>query len=439
VPTDRIPELVLSRIWNEGWHNREMRTTEGYRVGVVYRGVWTHSNGPDFRDAMLEIDGQLVTGSVELHIRSSDWRTHRHTENPDYDGVVLHVVLNDDGAPPVCGPSGRVIPTLWIEPFLNGPVEDFLEIAAPVSLGDIGARTCLPTLAGGRPDAIHAVLRREGWLRMQAKQLRLQQEMQLRPPGDVLYRSMLDSFGLSGNRQGMEAVADVVPLALAEILARKSGIAGLCAAYMGVAGFLPLAPVHGAIIAGTMNRDDIERIWDELAREMGLARLPAPGWSLNRVRPLNHPARRLASMASLISNAPDDGLLATVMNLPLDGGIAWDAWLARADPPIGESRRQQMIVNTIAPFVAAYAELNGDEQIMEHVGDSWELLAGRVDDDVARKTLRQITGGRRLPIRSALEIQGLHQIGRHGCARLRCFECPIAGLAVRFEETPLSG
>ena len=53
--SDRVPEAVLSRIWNEGWHSRELRTTAGRRVAVVYRGVWTHSNGPDFRDAILEM------------------------------------------------------------------------------------------------------------------------------------------------------------------------------------------------------------------------------------------------------------------------------------------------------------------------------------------------------------------------------------------------
>jgi hypothetical protein len=27
----------------------------------------------------------------------------------------------------------------------------------------------------------------------------------------------------------------------------------------------------------------------------------------------------------------------------------------------------------------------------------------------------------------------LHQIGRFGCAKLRCFDCPIAALALRHE------
>jgi hypothetical protein len=144
-------------------------------------------------------------------------------------------------------------------------------------------------------------------------------------------------------------------------------------------------------------------------------------------------------MAGLLNVAAADGLLAYLMRLPLDDGASWDRWLASAQPAIGESRRRQIVVNTLAPFVAAYADATGDQSLMEQIGVVWEQLPGGVDDDVARKTIKQIVGERRFQVRSALEVQGLHQIGRQGCAHLRCFECPVAALAVQFEEKRFSG
>ncbi len=439
MPPDRVPEAVLSRIWNEGWHSRELRTTDGRRVGVVYRGVWTHSNGPDFRDAMLDIDGKLVQGAVELHIRESDWVAHEHHLDPAYDAVVLHVVLEHDLPQAAGRPSGAALPTVAIGPFLHGPLDQFMPTALPLDLGDLGQRACLPTLADDRPEEIHRVLRREGWRRLAEKQLRFQQELVVRPAGEVLYRGMLDSLGLTSNRSGMERVADLLPLGLAERIASERGLAGLSAALLGVGGFLPLSPMHqGLVTEQGLDVSTVEDAWREIALEYALSSVPQSAWSLNRVRPLNHPARRLASMAWLLDVAADDGLFSYLLRLPHDHGTSWDLWLAGAHPAIGESRRRQIIVNTLSPFVAAYADVTDDQTLGEYTAEVWEQLPGVVDDDIARKTIKQIAGARRFTVRSALEIQGLHHIGRQGCAQLRCFECPIAALAVRFEEIQFS-
>lgn len=439
MPGERVPEAVLARIWNEGWFSRELRTVDGRRVGIVYRGVWTHSNGPDFRDAMLEINGRMLTGSVELHVRSSDWNAHGHQHNLAYDGVILHVALEDD-APPCSGPTGQSVPTVEFAQFLPGPVEAFMQSVIPRELGSPGSDACLPTLAGGRENEIHEVLRREGWKRMQDKQIRFQQEMIARPPSEVLYRGILDSLGLSSNRKGMASVADSLPLSLAERIGVEHGRAGLIAALLGSGGFLPLPSAYEPVIqAGPETATELGRAWHTLETDYLLSPVLPSVWNLNRVRPLNHPVRRLASMGSIVVSAAETGLLATVIGRLSDGSAGWDTWLSGIEPSIGASRRAQLIVNTLAPFTAAYAELTENVSLAELAGTLWETLPGRVDDNVAKTALRQITGGRRFPVRSALEVQGLHQIGRSGCAGLRCFECPIAGLALAYETNRISG
>src|SRR5688572_29099135 len=149
-----VSELTLSRIWQDGLFTREMRTVDGRRVTVVYGGVWTHQDGPDFRDAMLEIDGKLLRGSVELHLRASDWMRHGHQHDLAYDTVVLHVVAENDFASNVSGPAGTPIETLVLTDFLTRPLDILSEQIFVKALGALGSQTCLPTLAGGRSEAI---------------------------------------------------------------------------------------------------------------------------------------------------------------------------------------------------------------------------------------------------------------------------------------------
>ena len=85
---ERIPERLLAKLWKErAARLTGLRTEAGKRVRVVYPGRSGASAGPDFRDALLEVEGLgLVTGDVELHIRQADWKSHGHGGDPNYNG-----------------------------------------------------------------------------------------------------------------------------------------------------------------------------------------------------------------------------------------------------------------------------------------------------------------------------------------------------------------
>jgi hypothetical protein len=423
-------ELTLSRIWQDGNVAREMRTVDGRRVAIVYSGVWTHQNGPDFRDAMIEIDGRLYRGAVELHLRSSDWFRHGHQHDPAYDGVILHLVAEHDTADDAHGPAGGAIPTVVISDFLTEPLDLLASRIFAVPLGALGSRTCLPTLAGSRTGAVHDVLQRAGWKRLVARQLRFSQELTRLPAAEVLYRGFLDAFGFMQNRAGMATLGERLPLAVLEAAGNDAATPLL----VGTAGFLPLSPSHAELVGmDVVAIEGIEQRYRELEEHWRLSPLPVTTWVLNRVRPANHPVRRLASFGALIDGAAADGLLPTLLGLPLDDGRSWREWLEGVRPAIGRSRADQICVNVLAPFLAAFAEGTGDDDLAEKVAVVWERLPGSVDDSVAKAALRQIVGGQRFRVSLAIESQGLHEIARNGCRELRCFECPIAALAVMHE------
>lgn len=60
----------------------------------------------------LEVEGQgLVRGDVELHVRQKDWHSHGHSQDPNYNGVVLHAALEVD-SPSTGLQSGRDTPVV---------------------------------------------------------------------------------------------------------------------------------------------------------------------------------------------------------------------------------------------------------------------------------------------------------------------------------------
>lgn len=72
-------------------------TTNGRMLEVRSPGRWNRGAGPDFREAVIEIDGEVRIGDIEIHLYREDWWRHGHHLDQNYDRVVLHVVLFSGG------------------------------------------------------------------------------------------------------------------------------------------------------------------------------------------------------------------------------------------------------------------------------------------------------------------------------------------------------
>ena len=97
-----MPEILLHYIWQrEIFRAFPQYTTDGRRIDVLSVGIHNMDAGPDFSNVHLRIeqsDGSFRDwiGTVEMHVRSSDWYRHRHHLDKAYDNVILHVVRDAD-------------------------------------------------------------------------------------------------------------------------------------------------------------------------------------------------------------------------------------------------------------------------------------------------------------------------------------------------------
>ena len=90
----QVLESSIQKVWAlQHLQPGNWLTRTGERIRIHSPGRWNRSAGPDFREAVIEIDGQNFVGDVEIHLYREDWWRHGHAVDPAYNGVILHVVL----------------------------------------------------------------------------------------------------------------------------------------------------------------------------------------------------------------------------------------------------------------------------------------------------------------------------------------------------------
>ena len=65
-------------------------------IEIVSIGEHNQNSGPDFFNSKIKINGLLLVGNVEIHIKTSDWLKHNHQQDKAYDNIVMHVVYEHD-------------------------------------------------------------------------------------------------------------------------------------------------------------------------------------------------------------------------------------------------------------------------------------------------------------------------------------------------------
>jgi hypothetical protein len=433
-PNPNMSELALARAWADGELPESFLTRDGTAVKIIYRGVWTHGLGPDFADAMISWpNGTIETGSLEIHLRTTGWREHRHHLDPAYDRVILHVVGIDDGAE-TRRADGKIVPVVTVG-LEHAHFDD-----AGLPWARVGGEVCAADLAATRPGQIVSALRALGDDRLASFTTSFEAELHQAPPHQVMWRALLDALGISENRIPMQKLAALLPIVdLERAIARHpKRFEAAMAHLLGCAGFLPLAPADADRSGLTLSQiAEIEAIWMDVRRPSG-ERLSPGEWNLNRVRPANHPIVRLKSAAAMV--ATTQGAFGSYLLEPIRNGTFEPALLqhmsADNGATLGSDRAIVLASRVLIPFALALAELNGDTELTDAAMATWDSLPASAPNQQTRAAQIQITGGPALRSLGERGTQGLIQLHRSRCQPRRCFECPIAALVVADSVTP---
>lgn len=128
-PFQLFKERHLQAMWLEQKYFHPLVTSAGETVKVISPGIWNQSAGPDFLKAHLVIGNAEVFGDVELHLSPNDWYYHGHQRDPRYNQVVLHVSLWDQKkTKPITSLSGKTIPHVSLENRLTCQLSKLTEL-----------------------------------------------------------------------------------------------------------------------------------------------------------------------------------------------------------------------------------------------------------------------------------------------------------------------
>jgi len=445
-------ERFLQALWNEQRFRPELRLTDGRRLEVVSPGTWNVEAGPDFKNALLRIDGFLCSGDVEIHRAVSDWRRHGHDCDPAYAGVVLHAVW----MPPADPTSPDLPPCFVLRPHLSRPWEDLLdEVRAEVYpyARRVGSGDCAVRWAAMENEGVARFFRAAGLARFGDKSRRLQREGIRKGFDQALYENVFEALGYKTNRLPFRMLAQALPLS--ELDSVGLGV-GLEACFFGLAGLLPdptAQEVHRELAPLARRLWDLW--WGQGRQACGLS------WRRAGMRPLNSPERRLAAGVALLqrwgfrparhlldvieSSADASEFVRTCRSeFRVEGH--WYAFanfkrkLRKPAGLVGLNRIHDILANVVFPFAAALGRQQGRPEIEELAREAWlqlpALQENRLLTEAAHRLLSPPSRAKEL-VRHAAEQQGLQQVYQDFCLMLHndCSNCPLqTGLPV--EEFP---
>lgn len=410
-------ENLLHYIWKYRLYTATSLTTvDGLPLDIIDPGVQNTDSGPDFFNAKIMIDGTLWAGSVEIHLKASDWKAHNHHADKAYDVVILHVVGESDCV--VRRTNGEVIPQfrLVVDESLRRNMDWLLGRDVPVP--------CLYRLREIEP------LHRTMWLdallseRLERKTDDICRWLDI-CGGDwneAFYIALCRNFGFGVNSDAFERLARSLPFRF--IRKQRASGTQVEALFFGQAGLLEA------------DEDDhyyrlLQREYKFLAHKFSLKPLDATLFRSLRMRPGTTPHLKLAQLAMLWVRY--DTLFSALLEAKTPGEIKQffrvspsEYWKTHyrfgvvspeKDKPLGEAALGIILINTVVPMFFAYSK---KRSMPEYAGRALRLLETiPAEDNSIVSTFRR--GG--LVARHAGESQSLIQLKREYCEKKKCLFC----------------
>lgn len=411
-----MTEKLLQYLWNyKVFKNFDFKDIEGNSVEITHFGKWNKNAGPDFLDAKIKINGLLLAGNIELHVRSSDWIFHNHSQDPNYQNIILHVVLQHDID--IQELTGKQVPTLELKNHIDENIilkyEDL-----------INGNEFIPCEKIFDPKKVPVNFHEENILKkLDEKSEELEQSL-IRYKNNfeaVLFHSFAYSFGLKINAHIFRQIAESVDYSIINKI--RQNPLQLEALLFGISGWLE-DPKDGQM-----------KIWK---REFNFikAKFSISDLKLHpkflRLRPPNFPTIRLSQLADLYKH---QNLFSKIMEArnadqlydifkSIKASEYWDFHfnfgnISKAQPKtLSKDFIDLLILNTVLPLKYTYHRYHREE-IADEIIELYKTVSPE------KNTI--ITGWKKLGlnITNALESQSLIYHHKTYCEEKNCLACGI--------------
>jgi len=449
-----LTESLIVKIWQYQLLDRtDLTTEEGESIRIIYPGRINDDRGADLLDAVIITSRGLIKGDIEVHVKSSDWRAHRHHQDPTYNRVILHVVMWRATEVTTELQNGERVSILALHKYTKNPTSQRTNLSYPPATLNMPCHYATGHLT---ISIITEFLDSIGEERFLAKVAKFQADLAQMEASQSLYQGIMGALGYSKNKLPLLELARRVPLQVLESLTRGKISDEECLAHqqallLGTAGLLPSQRPNWH------QRKKIDDKWAEKLESLWVSScqtevMSVNDWHLFKVRPNNLPIRRIVAMSYLALRYREQGIFEGVINrireAPINKGhyelekalliITNGYWASHFDlgcssrvgipTLLGGRRASDIVVNVLLPFAFAWGKFNSQ---LELVKKALELYCGypRLEVNTVERHMSKQLGLNSDLVSSAQRQQGLIHIYNTLCSQGKCDCCPLGDLS----------
>ena len=432
-------EGKLQSKWNEIPIDTKFRTVCGKELIILSRGNWNFESGPDFINARISLDGKILSGDIEIHIRTSDWNLHGHHNNKSYNNVILHVVEKNDT-------ENFHIPVLCIP-------NDSKISSVPVYLKD-SKGSCISYFRNLQEDQLLGFFQDAGLDRLEKKSKQTLALMIKHGSRHAFFLKLFDALGFKKNR---ESFADLFRETL-EKYPQEQFDTAFEEIIWGESGLLPAESSSCPDIEAKTEQQRLWNKWWKLRKDAGRKII----WNRSFLRPANTPERRIAALCEFIrkngtdplprwiklleqSDHPETAAESLCAAFRCSGGFWADRITFSAKPLkrksalTGNAKALELVVDVALPCLAALAELEGNSRVSGRLRILMKILPAPETNSVIRKTATKWFDSPETVLKlfsDAASRQGMHHIDAEYCSPVSG-DCSICLIKNSFH--PLDG
>jgi hypothetical protein len=416
-------ESFLHYLWQYQYFDKtDLQTQDGEPISIFKTGILNTNAGPDFSQAKIKIGAIDWVGNVEIHANASEWLNHKHNINKAYENVILHVVWENDAETKRM--DGSVIPTIE----LKGRVDEGLIRAYKKLINSPASIPCEKSFPVVSDLTKLSMLDQAILQRLESKAEIVNQLLKSNNNDweETAYQVLLKNFGFKINAEPFLQLAKSLPYKI--IQKHSSNLQQIEALLFGQAGMLE-----------TKTKDEyislLYREYEFLSKKYSLyeSRLNSAQWKFLRLRPANFPTLRIAQLASILYSQKN--LLSTFIEtdsypkllnvFAASPATYWQSHYHFAKkskgfvPDLGESSKQNLLINSVVSLLVAYSKAKDDPRLMERAVEILQHLPAEVNK------ITKLWTGLGISVKSAFDSQALIEQYNNLCQKRQCLNCAV--------------
>ncbi|MDE1191233.1 MAG: DUF2851 family protein [Arachidicoccus sp.] len=422
-----MQENLLQFIWQFRYFNaRDLSTTDGEQLIILHSGILNKNQGPDFINGKIKINNTILAGNIELHVKSSDWLLHNHSNDKNYNNIILHVVWEHDKEIP-----GTNFPTLELQPLVASSMLYTYETLMNNNFF-IPCEKYLPVL-----NHLQWLVWKDHLLaeRLERKSQEVRELLTFNNQdwSETFWQLLAKNFGAKVNTDIFFDLAKSLPLII--LAKNKHQLSTLEALLFGQCGLLQEHQHNDYARA-------LQKEYEYLRIKYNLQAVTYKPKFL-RMRPQNFPTVRLAQLAALIYNS--NHLFSKILETSNYNGFKemfeskagnyWDTHYTLNDMPheanpkhIGQPTIDIILINTVIPVLFAYGEINQSEMYKEK---AMRLLSEiKAENNAIIRSWRSFG----VACQSAFDSQALLELKNNYCDKKMCLNCSVGHTVLKQKQ-----